>query len=215
MRIVDVQAVPIAVPLAFDFTSALGTLRVSEYGLVIVETDDGLRGLGEISTIWHGNGHPLCRLVDDVLAPALRGLDPFEVTTLHRLARELVPFDRHALTAVAALDMALLDLRGKALGRPAYDLLGGRARGSVEVSMSLSMGETRDVVAQARQLVDAGFRTLKVKAAGAADLEVSHVLRREFGPELKLRVDLNMACASAKDALRLIRSLEPAGVISV
>jgi L-alanine-DL-glutamate epimerase-like enolase superfamily enzyme len=215
MRITDVQAIPIGVPLRFDFKSALGTLKVSEYGLVIVETDEGVRGLGEISVIWHGNGHPLCRLVDELFAPALRGLDPFEVTRLHALARELVPFSRYSLTAVAALDMALLDIRGKVLGRPAYDLLGGLARERVELSMSLSIAPADKVLEQARGLVEAGFRTLKVKAAAAADLEVAHVLRRELGPEVKLRVDLNMACSSAKEALGLIRAVAPAGVISV
>jgi L-alanine-DL-glutamate epimerase-like enolase superfamily enzyme len=215
VRITDVRAIPIAVPLRFDFKSALGTLKVSEYGLVIVETDTGVRGLGEISVIWHGNGHPLCRVVNDLFAPALRGVDPFETTRLHQIARELVPFSRHSLTAVAALDMALLDIQGKVLDRPAYDLLGGRVRDRVELSMSLSIAPAGDVLVQARGLVDEGFRTLKVKAAAAADLEVVHVLRRELGPETKLRVDLNMACASAKEALRLIRDLAPAGVISV
>src|SRR5439155_27060257 len=128
VRITRVQAIPVAVPLGFDFKSALGVLRVSEYGLVIVDTDEGVRGLGEISLIWHGKGHPLCRLVDELLGPPLPGPDPFQVTRLHTLAQELVPFSRHALTAVAALDMALLDVRGKVLGRPAYDLLGGLAR---------------------------------------------------------------------------------------
>jgi L-alanine-DL-glutamate epimerase-like enolase superfamily enzyme len=215
MQITDIRAIPIAVPLGFDFKSALGTLKVSEYGLVIVDTDEGIRGLGEISVIWHGNGHPLCRIVNDLLAPPLVGTDPFESTRLHELARELVPFSRYSLTAVAALDMALLDIRGKVLGRPAYDLLGGLARDRIELSMSLSMGPSADVVAQARKLVDAGYRTLKVKAAGADDLEVAHLLRREFGPELNLRVDLNMACTSAKEALHLIGGLASVGVISV
>lgn len=215
MRITQVEAIPVAVPLGFDFKSALGVLKVSEYGIVVVDTDEGLRGLGEVSVIWHGNAHPLCRLVDEVLAPALLGRDPFEVTRLHRLAQKLIPFSRYSLTAVAALDMALLDIRGKALGRPAYDLLGGLARERVELSMSLSIGAVPDVLAQARSLVDAGFRTLKVKASGAADLAVVHVLRDELGPDVKLRVDLNMACASAKEALGLIRAVAPAGVISV
>jgi len=172
MRITQIQAIPVSVPLAFDFKSALGVLTVSEYGIVVLDTDEDVQGLGEISVIWHGNGHPLCRLVEDVLTPALVGLDPFEVTRLHELVGALVPFDRYALTAVAALDSALLDIRGKELGRPAYDLLGGLARDRIELSMSLSTGPVDQVVAQARSLVDAGFRTLKVKAARAADLEV-------------------------------------------
>jgi muconate cycloisomerase len=215
MQITQVQAIPVAVPLAFDFKSALGVLTVSEYGIVVIDTDEGVQGLGEISVIWHGNAHPLCRLVDEVLAPALLGLDPFEVTRLHELAHELVPFDRYALTAVAALDMALLDIRGKVLARPAYDLLGGLARDRIELSMSLSIGPVENVLAQARTLVDRGFRTLKVKAAGAGDVDLVHVLRDELGPTVKLRVDLNMACSSAKEALALICAVASAGVISV
>jgi L-alanine-DL-glutamate epimerase-like enolase superfamily enzyme len=215
MRITRVQAIPVGVPLGFAFVSALGTLRVSEYGLVVLDTDEGVRGLGEISLIWHGNAPPLCRLLDERVAPALVGADPFAATQIRETVRGLLPFSRHALTAVAAIDMALLDIRGKAAGRPAYDLLGGLARDRVELSMSLSIAPPGDVLAQARELVEAGFGTVKVKAAGAADLEVTRLLRGELGPELKIRVDLNMACTSAKEALRLIRGIEPAGVLSV
>ena len=215
MQVTEVRAYPIAVPLGFEFVSALGTLRTSEYGIVVVETDEGVRGLGEISLIWHGNAPPLCRLVEERLAPALRGADPFAITRLHETVGELVPFSRHVLTAVAALDMAFLDIQGKALGQPAYNLLGGLVRERVELSMSLSMGPSDEVIKQARKLVEAGFGTLKVKAANASDLDVAHLLRREFGPGLKIRVDLNMACSSAKDALRLIRGIAGADILSV
>lgn len=215
MKIVRVEAIPVAVPLGFAFKSALGTLTTSEYGIVVVDTDEGIRGLGEISLIWHGNGAPLCRLVNDLFAPALAGTDPFATTSFHEIAQDLVPFSRYSLTAVAALDMALLDIQGKAVNQPAYNLLGGLMRERVELSMSLSMGPADAVVEQATGLVEAGFRTLKVKAAGAAALAVVDRLRETFGPDLKIRVDLNMACTSAKQALQLIRSIEPAGIISV
>lgn len=215
MRITAVQAIPIRVPLLFDFKSALGTFTTSDYGLVIVDTDDGVRGLGEVSLIWHGNAAPLCRLINELFAPALQGTDPFATTAFHALAATLLPFSRHSLTAVAALDMALLDIQGKSLGQPAYNLLGGLARDRVELSMSLGIGPPDHVVKEARKLVAAGFGTLKVKAENAGDLEVVHLLRREFGGAVKLRVDLNMACTSAKEALRLIQSIASADVISV
>jgi len=59
--------------------------------------------------------------------------------------------------------------------------------------MSLSMGPPEQVLNQARDLVEAGFGTLKLKAAGADDLEAAHLLRGELGPTVGLRVDLNMA----------------------
>lgn len=213
--VASIEAVPVRVPLRFDLKTALGSHAVSEYGIVIVDTDDGVRGLGEIAVVWHGNGHPLCNLVSERLAPAFIGIDVFEVTRLHQLATALVPFSRYSLCAVAALDMALLDIRGKVLNRPAHDLLGGLARDRIELSMSLPIGPVEEVVEHASELVAAGFGTVKVKAASASDLEITHVLRSTFGPKLKIRVDLNMACSSAKEALVLIRTLEPAGVISV
>ena len=215
MKVSEIRAVPIRLPLRFDLKTALGSHAVSEYGLVVVDTDEGVRGLGEIAVVWHGNGFPLCRVVEERLAPALVGSDPFDVTGLHRRARELVPFSRYSLAAVAAIDMALLDIRGKVVGRPAYDLLGGLARERIELSMSLPIAPAEKVIEQAKRFVEAGFGTVKVKAAKGADLEVVHALRRELGPELRIRVDLNMACSSAKDALRLIRGIERAGVISV
>src|SRR5262249_29507657 len=160
-----------------------GTLRTSEYGIVLVDTDEGGRGLGEISLIWHGNAPPLCRLVNEHLAPALVGTDPFAITRLHRVAAELAPFRRHVRAAVAALDMALLDIQGKVAGRPAYDLLGGLARERVELSMSLSMGPADGMLQQARELQAAGFGTVKMKAAGTEELEVAHLLRRELGAD--------------------------------
>jgi muconate cycloisomerase len=215
VKITRVAAIPVQVPLGFSFKSALGTLTTSEYGIVVVETDEGIRGLGEISVIWHGNGAPLCRLVNDLFAPALAGMDPFATTRFHEVVRGLVPFSRYSLTAVAALDMALLDIQGKALNQPAYNLLGGLMREQVELSMSLSMGPPDAVLEQATALVESGFGTLKVKAADAADAAVVHRLRETFGDDLKIRVDLNMACASAKQALQLIRSIESAGVLSI
>ncbi|WP_283137714.1 mandelate racemase/muconate lactonizing enzyme family protein [Rhizohabitans arisaemae] len=217
MRVIRLEAVPVSVPLREPFTSALGVQAVSDYGIVIAEADDGSVGLGEISLIWHGDGAALCGLVNRVLAPAVVGADPFEPTRFQAVAAKLLAFGRHSLTAVAAVETALLDLAGKAVGRPVCDLLGGKARDRVPLSMSLPIGPAEEVLARARRLVGEGFTTLKAKGGGDGDRLVELVarLREEFGPGLGIRVDLNMACPLAKDALRLIRRLEPYDVLSV
>src|SRR4051812_34489513 len=63
MKITNVQAIPVAIP-APGFRSALGVHRVHEYGIVVVETDAGIEGVGEISMIWDGNGYLQCHFVD-------------------------------------------------------------------------------------------------------------------------------------------------------
>ncbi|HEX4812996.1 MAG TPA: enolase C-terminal domain-like protein [Nonomuraea sp.] len=217
MKVTRLRAVPVSVPLREPFTSALGTQATSDYGIVLAETDDGALGLGEISLVWHGKGAALCDVVNTVLAPAVVGSDPFELTRFEAVAERVLTFGRHSLTAVAGVEMALLDLAGQAAGQPVYNLLGGLARDRVPLSMSLPIAPVPEVLARARELTARGFRTLKVKGAGDHDLLVAAVaaLREEHGPALGLRVDLNMACRLAKDAIRLVRRLEPYDVLSV
>lgn len=217
MKVTRLEAVPVSVPLREPFTSALGTQTTSDYGIVLAEADDGSLGLGEISLIWHGDGAALCETVNALLAPAVIGADPFELTRFQAEAARILAFGRHSLAAVAAVETALLDLAGQAAGQPVYNLLGGRARDRVPLSMSLPVAPVPEVLARAAELTAQGFRTLKVKGAGDHDLliEVLAALRREHGPALGLRVDLNMACPLAKDAVRLVRRLEPYDVLSV
>jgi L-alanine-DL-glutamate epimerase-like enolase superfamily enzyme len=212
----QVTAVPVRVPLRSPLVTALGAARFSEYGIVRLRTDDGREGLGEISMIWHGNGVGLCRDVVDRIGPAVTGLPVLSRTAVMQRASRELQFGRHSLAALAALDMALLDLAGQELGQPVLNLLGGKVRDSVELSMSLSIAETADVVLEAKQYVDQGFRALKVKGDRDIDRLVQTVqaLRSEFGPELKLRIDFNMACHQAKEALSILRRLEPYDVIS-
>jgi muconate cycloisomerase len=217
MRITEVQAIPVSVPMTAPLPSALGVHAHSDYGVVIIDTDAGHRGLGEISLIWHGDGHRLCATVRELIAPLLVGADPFALTRLVGAAREALSFGRHSLTAIAAVEMALLDLQGRSLGQPVHILLGGLARDRVDISMSLPLGPPEDALAAARAHVESGVRTVKVKAGGdeRRDVETVRRLREEFGPELGIRVDLNMACATAKQALRLIGRLEAYDVLSV
>jgi muconate cycloisomerase len=216
-KIRSIRAVPVRVPLRTPLVTALGTIDASRYTILILATDDGDTGLGEVSLIWHGNGARLSRDVIEVLEPVVRGLDVFDRTAALAAAADAFQFGKHTLTVLAAFDMALLDVQGKILGRSALDLLGGAARERVPLSMSLSIAPLGDTVAEARAYLDEGFRTLKVKGARdvAHTTDVVAALRREFGPALGIRVDLNMALRTAKEALRAIRALEPHDVLSI
>jgi L-alanine-DL-glutamate epimerase-like enolase superfamily enzyme len=216
-KIRSLRAVPVRVPLRTPLVTALGTIDASNYTILILTTDDGDTGLGEISLIWHGNGARLWRDVAEVLAPAVHGLDVFDRNSTMAAAAEAFTFGKHTLTLLAAFNMALLDVQGKIVGRSVIDLLGGATRERVPLSMSLSIASLEATINEARSYVEEGFRTLKVKGArdAAHTTEVVAALRREFGSALGIRVDLNMALATAKEALRAIRMLEPYDVLSV
>lgn len=181
-----------------------------------VQTDEGLTGLGES----YGDDVFLGRLRD--LAVSLPGLDPFDLNGLRRRAVELLgrpARDRAVATLVAAFEVALLDLQGRATGRPVSDLLGGRVRDAVPYSAYLfykwarhpadpgyppdEWGEALDpdgIVAQARRMVERyGFGSIKLKGGvrpPGEEIEAMLALRDAF-PDHPLRLDPNAAWTAA------------------
>lgn len=216
MHIASVTATAVQVPLRSPLRTALGSARRSEYGVVRLETDGGQYGLGEIAMIWHGNGAHLCRTMTDVIAPAIVGMAPERRSAVVTAAANAVQFGRHSLAAVAAIDMAVLDLQGRLAGVPAVNLLGGPMRDRVELSMSLSIAPVDAVVAEAATYVDRGFRTLKIKSDDDVEhaIAVTAAVRARF-PGIGLRVDFNMAARDRKAALSAIQRLAAFDVLSV
>src|SRR5450759_5534455 len=107
------------------FVIATSALAASPCDLVRVETDEGLVGFGEACPAYEFTGDTLWTVQDvigEYLGPAVIGKDPFQLEAIvHCWERELWTVGNQA--ACAALEMALWDLQGKALGRPLYDLL--------------------------------------------------------------------------------------------
>lgn len=214
---------------------------LSSYGLhapyalrTIVElrTTDGITGFSET----HGGEGPLEALQE--IRPLVEGTDPFRLSEVwqqlatrgratgatskpsDRTQLYLVPgenpSDRH-IRAFAAVEMACLDVIGKALGKPVCELLGGRVRNEVPFSAYLfykldggggldddqredEYGEVltpKAMVGEARQMIEKyGFREIKLKGGVLEpDLEIETIrlLREEFGRAYPLRIDPNCA----------------------
>jgi muconate cycloisomerase len=213
MKITNVQAIPVAIPAA-GFRSALGVHRVHEYGIVVVETDAGIEGLGEISMIWDGNGYLQCHFVDTVFRPALLGEDP---TAINHCLRKMNTLIEGAWPARAAVEMALFDISGKVLNTPVYNLLGGRSRESIVLSRSISIDQPDVMAERAATYVEQGFTCVKVKVGIDPEADVQNVaaVRQAIGPATTLRIDANMGWRTPKDAIRAIRRLEPYNLHSV
>jgi L-alanine-DL-glutamate epimerase-like enolase superfamily enzyme len=120
--------------------------------IVTIETDSGITGIGE------GGSKDMM----DQCAPMLIGEDPSRIDHLWQFMYRgwFYPPGREKLHALGALDVALWDIKGKALGVPVYDLLGGISRQHVEC---YSTGVTRDGTLQerARAVIEAGFRAYR------------------------------------------------------
>jgi L-alanine-DL-glutamate epimerase-like enolase superfamily enzyme len=188
------------------------------YLFVIVDTDSGLYGLGEAGL----TGRELAVMgAIDHFRPLLIGQDPGRIEHIWQtLSRGgFFPHDRIMGSAIAAIDIALWDLKGKALGVPVYDLLGGHVRDSVAGYCHIGGASIESLVEQAQARVAEGWKYVRWAIEAEEDVfEPTRAIQRgvaEFkamrealGPEVELCYDLHTRL-SPPDAILFCRLVEP------
>jgi L-talarate/galactarate dehydratase len=187
--------------------------------IVRLRTDDGIEGIGV--TLYGGRlTRSLHAAVED-LAAATVGEDPMrieQVVAKLRASDAAGPGGIFTL-ALAAIDTALWDIKGKALGQPLWKLLGGhRQRVPTYASGSLRRGLSDDQAQRAaRILVDKGFREMKTQMAlpgnptPAEEVRRVRVVREAIGPDIKLMCDINQRWRP-EQAIDIGYRVEQAGV---
>lgn len=131
---------------------------------------------------------------------------------MHCWERELWTVGNQA--ACAALEMALWDLQGKALGRPLYDLIGGRTRDGLVEVIAWGWDEPEALAEKTRRMRAEGITVFKIKVGDLPERDEQRVaaVREAAGPDARLTVDANQGWLDAKTAVRAIRLLEPHGI---
>ncbi|MGD1050264.1 MAG: mandelate racemase/muconate lactonizing enzyme family protein [Solirubrobacteraceae bacterium] len=138
---------------------AVGNELTGQHTLVRLETDGGITGLGQ-SACW---GYPrgVAGVLDE-LTPLLIGLDPFRIEHIWHLAYRARPFRSNLLAAaVSAIDLALWDIKGKALELPVWELLGGRTRDRVRLHVLVGGGTPDEISSSVNWAVEEGFTAAK------------------------------------------------------
>ncbi|HEX6972491.1 MAG TPA: enolase C-terminal domain-like protein, partial [Limnochordia bacterium] len=196
MRIREMRITPVAVPDPPLWNAAGVHQPFALRSIVELIADNGLIGLGE----GYGGARALAAL--EAARAHVLGADPYELSRLEAL------IDRRAF---APIEVALLDLIGKATDRPVCDLLGGRLRDRVEFAAYLFFKYAADeryrgedpwgevmtpaaMVGEARRFVEQwGFRVLKLKGGVLSPRDEVETIRRLHAafPEHKLRIDPN------------------------
>ncbi len=192
MRVRALEAVSFRLPLRSALSwGAHGHLEATEHVLVRVHLEGGVTGQAEAPprpTIY-GETVASVRGLLTYLETRLKGLDVTDTAALTRVLNS-VPANN---TARGALDMALWDARAQVAGGTLFDLLAGPNR-RVRVSYILGIAPPAEMLAEARGVVAAGVRVLKVKVGRdhAGDLQVIEGLQREFaGAGVALYADSN------------------------
>ena len=209
VKITGIETWLVGIPLRGAFRNAHTVKSVQRSVVVRVRTDAGLEGAGNVDpSPGYSEATPeeIRSAIRDRLAPALIGRDAANIrgalAQMDRAASE-------ALYAQAAVEMALMDLSGKALGVPAHRLLGGALRDTVELNGWIGIEAPETAAATARDLWTRGYRSAKVKVGAAVEADRDRVAAvRAAVPEMTIRVDGNEGY-DVDTAIRLARAIAP------
>ena len=193
LTITKVETFPLKHKLARGIGPSVGESPFRDTLLVKITTDSGLVGWGETADVGGTHG-----IIEEHLKPTLLGKNALD----HRkLWRQLWGANFGDGRAVAGVDMALHDVRGKALNQSVADMYGGRVRDKV-LAYAAAMNYTTGVrpedqhPAEAKELVARGFRAMKIRTGRYGhkrDLGVMEKIRENVGPDIRLLTDGNGA----------------------
>ena len=227
MQITRVAATPLNLPIEVGQGAQRKTTSLS-ICLVDIETDTGLVGTGMTAIT---EEEVVAAIVDEVAGHALIGADPLRHEQLwDRLQWLLTPRGQsgYASHAIAAIDLALWDLKGQALGQPCWRLLGGaRAQVPVYATFGFAFFGREELAAAAVDWSARGFKRLKMTVghhalqrrdeprplAGviAEDVQRIRAVRDAVGPDVQLYIDANCSL-DYFHALQLAQRVQEFGV---
>ena len=222
MKITDVEAIVLRQAVVDD-----GIADGSQDDLVIrISTDEGITGIGEVDSspelvqalVQAPSSHAVAVSLRDVLI----GEDPLDVERLwQKMYRGLIYFGRRgiAVHAISGLDIALWDIKGKALGKPVYELLGTPHRTRVRAYASMLMPETTAEVTEAvTALKEQSFTAVKLGWGplgkdAKQDVALAAAAKEAGGDGVEIMIDSGLGyVADAKRAIDVAREYEQLGI---
>ena len=226
-KIARVKATAVAVPMKF---SEFGDDRARPNSMCLaeVETEDGIIGHGLTSIT---QGTVIAKMINDVAGPAIIGADAMAIERVWQMLYwTLTPWGQsgQGSHAIAAIDLALWDIKGKALDQPIWKLIGG-ARDRVEAyaTCGFSFFDHEQLADAARTMVAKGYRAVKMQVGRPGldrrkstaplaeiineDVKRVAAVREAVGPDIEVSVDAGCRL-DLPSAVELARRLEPLNV---
>lgn len=213
----EIELIPVSLPTRRQHKWTGLTESIGNFLLLRMTASDGSVGWGEAPALkdWSGDygryyGESVATVelvVTRYLMPAVKGRDVLDIAGLHQSMDQVVSGYPYAK---AAIEMAALDLAGKALDVPAWVLLGGKCRDKVPVTHSIGLIAIEEAVAECRQVAEEGIRTIKLKVGVEPERDVALVkqVREAVGPSVDLCVDANSGYRTPHEAIQIVRKME-------
>lgn len=222
------------VDLRVHLVAPMGTHELVEgsrlgWVFVEIEAEDGQVGVGECSN-WPRKGDVLVGHALRTVRDRVIGMDAGHIERIwQRLFRDHTYLGSRGLvtTVISGIDIALWDLKGKHLGRPVWDLLGGPVRDAIPLYTHPEAGAPSECAASAVELVGEGYEALKIdpfrefrdrltgylggtlsRRGLREGVETVQTVREAVGPDVEIMIDLR-GNANVASAVEIIAALEP------
>lgn len=220
MKITDIETIAISIPHPPGHSWVKGEISATGWDLLVVRvhTDEGISGIGEAYHL--KNPWAVIATIEQSLKPLLIGQDPFDNEQLWaKMFIRTVQLGSAAIAAIAGIDTALWDIKGKALGLPVYKLLGGANMKEIPLYTGghvlgyRALNNLGDLVREAERYVKKGYKALKMRGGRGhperGDIESATALRKAFGDDIELLVDVNSEYGDYTTSERMAREFEP------
>src|SRR5919109_4506405 len=227
MKITDILVHKVNLPLVTGYRWASGVYLGATKGIIEVHTDEGLVGLGEVATVEQAG------IVEHEFAPRLRGVDPSNIDDCGRrclpeIRTLLNTHDAGLVKAFGGLELALWDIKGKALNVPIYSLLGGPVRHEIGFSEYFALrvpnatepGESTplEVARYCAKMREQHGSMIFEGKMGVLDLdteiEMVKEVRSAIGSDATLRLDANNSWPR-NTARKALARLEPFDIANI
>ena len=231
MIITNVEAFWLRCPIPKEkqHFSDYGLLTDFDMTLVVITTDSGLQGFGEAKAAVGSSGvcASIVTCVENEIKPLLLGKDARQISKIWEhiyngtrdhyslsRGRKFPILGRRGLTisAMSGVDTALWDLKGKVLGVPVVELLGGACRDKMEAYASGGWASADNIGTQLNGYIEKGFSGVKMRV-GIMDQTVAESVKRvkaareAIGPDIKLMTDAH-GTFSVPEAKQFCRGVE-------
>ena len=217
MKITSIRLERLAVPLKhpYHLSQEYGIFSLATPVLVIMETDEGMTGIGECDPwpLFTGDSaESVMTVLEHHLAPMLIGADPTNINELHRRMDAAI---RNQHLAKSALDMAAYDIWGKWSGMPVHQLLGGKRRDTIRCMWSIGGSTPEESAAEVLEAKALGYDGCMIKIGGPnwkLDAARTWAVREAVGKDYPLIVDANQGW-DLDTARRYGREIRDCGIL--
>ena len=193
MKITKVKAAPVSIQRSKPLATAYGVSPATNTVVAQVMTDEGIQGIGQTvaPAPWGGQTAEAIQIsIEKYIQPVLLGEDPFNI---EHLFQRMILALRGARCAITAVDMALWDIKGKALGVPVYQLLGGACRPGAELHAFVEREAAARTAERVQELAAKGWTWFKTKIGFGVDEDLAWYgkLRAAVSQDLRFQLDGN------------------------